>query len=322
MELSEWGCMDRSIPTDRKIPVAVQFAMVTCLCLIAMYGAYTVISDPEYDLQNQPLVLDEPSAIGLPTSLSAIKSISEIEDLATTESNGASISSIKLERKEKLLAYSVMWSDGRVRYYDATSGLILSSSNSTAQPDNGLPDGFSATISLEQARIIAAERIPLENIIGISLEVDKGQPVYKVNFSGGSLVYVLAQDGTVTFIETSKGVADSVPAAEGVTVPITESPNESEKISSPEAGNSLAPTVTPTPSNEIVPEPEPINTAPLELDRSYPIDSESDKAVPDVHVVKIETIATIDGPRTFIWYSDGAKQQLAQPEPELQTVPE
>lgn len=306
--------MGQVFPRQKTVHISMQVAAIFCLMLVAVYGAYTVIADPEQVDQRSDTVQAAPTVAPLPATLSSIKDASEIQQLAAADVPGAKIQSIKLEQFNNTLAYSVRLSDGRLRYYDATTGSLLSEQNQSGfQPtENAIPDGYVASITIDQARSIAIERIPLEEVANITLEIEKGQPVYCVFFTGGSKVLVSAIDGSVASVYVHNETAQQ-PTQEPI------DPTPSEKSAAAQEPNDMtaqepkidqsASTLEPVATVTPVPTPNFASIKPLEgaasgeaVARNMARSSDPDKTIDHV-----ELLYALDNQETYaVWFTDGS----------------
>lgn len=168
------------------------FASITALImlLVLVGGASAVVSSNRTKLANL-------RATEIPQDLSGVVSVESVRSTALNDVPGGTITGIELEQEDEGLLYKVKFSDGSVRFYDARSGQAVSR-NTGVQTDQSVPSGFSAGISLQQARDIAQQQRPGKTIRKIELETEHGAVVYSVRFTDGGRVDVHANNGSIT----------------------------------------------------------------------------------------------------------------------------
>lgn len=139
-------------------------------------------------------------ATDLPTDLTNIKSIDEIQTLAAVDASGLSIVGVELEVEEGQPVYVIHFSDGSVLSYNAKSGnkLQLKDNNNDEIDDSKiLPSGFVAGVTIQQAIDTAKQAMPNGTVRKVELEIEDGIVIYSVRFKDGSRVDVNATDGVV-----------------------------------------------------------------------------------------------------------------------------
>lgn len=131
----------------------------------------------------------------LPESIDQIKSLDEIQQIATSSKDVAIISFV-LETKDGTVVYKVKTSDGREVIIDAETGRILSESTFEVADDEDLPSGVSITVSPSEAYRLATAEYG-KRVKQIELEVEDNKVVYKIEFIDGSKIELNASNGVV-----------------------------------------------------------------------------------------------------------------------------
>lgn len=136
----------------------------------------------------------------LPSDLTNIKSIDEIQTLAAADVSGLTIVGVELEIEEGQPIYAVHFSDGSVISYNAKSGNKLQlqdNNNDDIDDSSSLPSGFIAGVTIQQAVNTAKQEMPNGAVRKVELEMEDNIVVYSVRFKDGSRVDINATDGTV-----------------------------------------------------------------------------------------------------------------------------
>lgn len=179
---------------------------------IAGTGYYVYSKNPANNKQLNHSATDG-SVDALPAKLTDIKTVDEIRAAAANDLNGASIISVELENEDEGLVYKVKLSNGSVLVFNAKTGASLSKhENQEIEHDDAIPAGFSAGISVEQARQAALNQRPGKSISKIELEVEDGKVVYSVRFTDDGRVDVDASTGAVVRVKDGDNHADDEPA--------------------------------------------------------------------------------------------------------------
>lgn len=147
----------------------------------------------------------------LPTEL---LSIEQVRTLASEDVEGAQLSGVELEKEGTNYVYKVKLANGRVLFYNAQTGDVVTGSKSSNETesessDNALAGDFNPTITFAQAREIALAKVPGGTVRKIELETEHGRVVYSVRFVGGSRVDVSAEDGSVVRTKIKKTKSSS-----------------------------------------------------------------------------------------------------------------
>jgi uncharacterized membrane protein YkoI len=259
--------MSASIQEAKRSQIILRTVGLAVVAIVSAYWIYAaVLATDDIDFNADAPVEASVTPTPLPDSLSGVKSLSEIQSLVLSANSGARIQSIKLEQTGSALAYGVRLTDGRIRYYDATTGAMITESKieSAGNSAQVIPDGFVATVSMEAARAVAADRVPLESVVRIELEFDKGLPVYCVHFSSGSTVLVSALDGLVVAVYGPAGslVQTDEEQPQGNTKDMSTSTSGALPPSAQletAAGAAPGQPADQSPDTQLPPEPEPID---------------------------------------------------------------
>ncbi len=136
--------------------------------------------------------------VALPADLANILGVADIREAALKDVPNGTVTGIELEKEEGILIYKVRFSDGTIRYYDATTGLaVLKPVDDEDGQDESVPAGFVAGVNMQQARDIAQAQRPGKTITKIELETEHNVVVYSVRFSDGGRVDIDATSGNV-----------------------------------------------------------------------------------------------------------------------------
>ncbi|MBI4948086.1 PepSY domain-containing protein [Candidatus Berkelbacteria bacterium] len=179
---------------------ALPISVIVAVVVLALVGGSNLYANQ----QVEKAIQEEVEKSNISQSLNSLKTVDQIRTIAEASLSGATIISISLENEDAGYVYKVKLSDGRVLFYNATTGeAILDPSSDEAENENeeDIPAGFVASISLEQARSIASGRRPGQVIRKIELEVEDGVVVYSVKFVDGGRVEINATTGQVTRVE-------------------------------------------------------------------------------------------------------------------------
>ena len=155
----------------------------------------------------QASVSTQETAADLPTDLTDIKSVDEIQTQAATDAGtGLTIVGVELETEEGKAVYVVHLSDGSVLTYDAKTGNKLTmkdNGNDDIDKTKNLPAGFVAGVTIQQAIDAAKVALPNATVRKVELKVEDGVVLYSVKFKNGGKVDINATDGSV--IKTVQG---------------------------------------------------------------------------------------------------------------------
>jgi len=150
----------------------------------------------------------------LATDLSGIKSIEEIQSIATLSIGDLTIVSVELKTEDGVTIYEVELSDGSKLHFDALTGESVAhddhddndvTDNDNDDEDGPLPVGFVSGITVVQAIDIAKAKRPSSTVERVNLEVENGVVVYRVRFTDDSRVYVNATTGEVQRLKDETG---------------------------------------------------------------------------------------------------------------------
>lgn len=179
-------------------------ALPAAALLILLAGSSAYAMNARNDTIASRQIIED--TIELPEQLDGLLGVDAMRELASADvDSGISITGIEIENEHGTLLYKVKFSDGTFRLYDAKSGLAYVESESEIETDESVPSDFSAGISLQQARNIAASQRPGKTITKIELEAEHGVVVYSVRFADGGRVDISASSGSVLRVRSSSG---------------------------------------------------------------------------------------------------------------------
>ena len=172
------------------------------IALVAVGGTSALVTNNRAEQARQ-------SEIELPATLDSILSVDEIQAIALIDEPSLEVLSIELENEDEGLLYSVTYSDGSVRYYDASNGMLVTRNSNNYEVDESVPAGFVAGISINEARQIAQNQRPGKTVTKIELETEEGVVVYSVRFSDNGRVDINATNGNVLSVRSASENRDS-----------------------------------------------------------------------------------------------------------------
>ncbi len=160
------------------------------IALVAVGGTSALVTNNRAEQSRQ-------AEIELPSDLAGFMTIDDIQAKALIDEPSLTIVSIELDNEDEGLLYKVSYSDGSVRYYDASTGVLVTRNRSDVEVDESVPSGFVAGVSINEARQIAQNERPGKTITKIELETEEGIVVYSVRFSDDGRVDVNAGNGDI-----------------------------------------------------------------------------------------------------------------------------
>ncbi|MBA2279043.1 PepSY domain-containing protein [Candidatus Saccharibacteria bacterium] len=189
----------------------VEILIVIVVLTAVSFAAWRLISAKNGASNNQASISsqeDQTTIDELPTDLSALKSLEEIQVLADADVADSSVLGIELESEDGKTVYVFHLSNGSILFYDAFTGekLQLTDDNDDDIEDiEALPANFVASITIQEAIIIAQEKRPDSKLNKVELEVEDGVIVYSVRFTDDSRVDVSAADGSIQRLKDESG---------------------------------------------------------------------------------------------------------------------
>lgn len=176
-------------------PITAIFAL-SLILLVAVSG-YALQSNKQSSSRGETIS----DKLEVPADLSGVLSVADMKSKATADiPSGAKIVSVELENEDGSIVYKVRFSDGSIRIYNAKTGAPIVK---TVSDDDSANDA-NLTVSLQEARNIAAAKRPGQTITKIELETENGVRVYSVRFADGGRVDVNANTGAVVRISNSE----------------------------------------------------------------------------------------------------------------------
>ncbi len=165
------------------------------ITMVTVGGASALVTNNRAEQSRQ-------AEIELPASLESLLSVDDIQAQALLDEPGLTVVSIELENEDTGLIYKVTYNDGSVRFYNATTGALVTRTQGV-EVDESVPSGFVAGISISEARQIAQNQRPDKTITKIELETEGGVVVYSVRFSDNGRVDINATNGNVLRVRNS-----------------------------------------------------------------------------------------------------------------------
>lgn len=144
----------------------------------------------------------------LPSDLSNIKSISEIQTQAQEENSDKSIVGVELETDDGKTVYVIHFNDGSVVVYDAFTGAMVEindDNDDEIEDDELIPAGFVAGVSIQDAINTAKQNRPNSTLEKVELELEDGVVVYSVRFTDESRVDIDAISGEIRRLKDDSG---------------------------------------------------------------------------------------------------------------------
>lgn len=189
------------------------FEIVALVVVVALAGAVFLRVNNANDSTQRNASADEKNEVStveaLPNDLSDIKTFEEIQLLAEGDAADLRVLGIELEVEDGRTVYVVHLSDGTIVAYDASSGervQLVDDNDDSIDEDDGIPQGFVATTTLQDAMAIAKKQRPNSTVKKVELEVENGIVVYSIRFTDDSRVDVSAVDGTIVRTKDEDGV--------------------------------------------------------------------------------------------------------------------
>ena len=188
--------------------VVILAVVAVIVLLVAVgYNAWRAMGTKD---DNQSLISnqEDKTVDSLPIDLSSLKSLEEIQALASTDIAGNNVLGIELEMEDGKTVYVLHLSDGSTLFYNAFTGVKLQLTDDDDDGNevgNALPADFVAGITIQEAITIAQDKRPDSKLKKVELEVEDGVAVYSVRFTDDSRVNVSAADGSVLLVKDESG---------------------------------------------------------------------------------------------------------------------
>lgn len=186
----------------------VEILIVIVIIAVIGFTALRVIGANNDNSNNQASISDQedqPAVDELPSDLSTIKPLAEIQELAKTDAADSNVLGIGLEVQDGRIVYIVHLTSGQVLVYDAITGEAVRLTDDKIKDGEAIPVDFIAGISIQQAIDIAKQKRPDSKLKKVEIEVEEGIVVYSVRFSDDSRVDINAADGTIQRLKDEAG---------------------------------------------------------------------------------------------------------------------
>lgn len=182
--------------------------LVVVIVVVSVIGMYVGNhNSPENNKNNKATAQSVSRSKLLTSNLNSLLPINRIQEIATEDQPGATVTQVGLVQTAGGLVYHVELEDGSFDLDAQTGDEVMLNEVEDNSEGSRLPANFTPSIDFAEAGQIAQTQITSGSITRIQLETKGGQVIYSVRFSTGAKVEVSANDGSVlkTDAKTNSG---------------------------------------------------------------------------------------------------------------------